>query len=211
MTGPSKWDDEYRDGGGRLWPCDELVRFLGMRGAPGTLGGRVLEVGCGLGNNAWALCEWGYRVAGADWSLPGLRLASNYVGLRLAPAVDNVCRAFSPVCAAAPALPFAAASFDGVVDSMLSQHLDPAARRAFYAEARRVLRTGGWLFVYHLSAFDAALFPRYSDETWPMGAEGLRQAVMHAGFVPQQGHRTKRLTYDDARVAEYVTIVASAA
>ena len=62
------WDQQYRDGQGRYFPNEELVRFLGRTYGPmpdqkGS-GLTAVEIGSGVGGNAWALAKWGFFTYG---------------------------------------------------------------------------------------------------------------------------------------------------
>lgn len=116
---------------------------------------RVLDAGCGSGVYAGLLAERGARVTGIDESAAMLaharrRLAGTGVELRTADL-------------RAP-LPFADASFDGVVSALVLHYLRDWS--APLAELRRVLRPGGWLaFSTHHPAMEVQLFnpERYGE------------------------------------------------
>lgn len=102
-------------------------------------GARVLEVGCGTGVLTRLLARWPrvVTVAGVDPAGPLLNRAR-----RLAAELANV--TFHE--ADGRAVPFDGETFDVVVlDSALSHIPDPDA---VLAEARRVLRPGGWLAIF---------------------------------------------------------------
>jgi ubiquinone/menaquinone biosynthesis C-methylase UbiE len=113
----------------------ELVPFMSFNGL------RVLEVGCGAGYDAVAICAAG----------------ASYTGIDLAP--QNISRTKAHLAlfdlrgeileADAEELPFADGSFDVVYSNGVMHHL-PDMRRAF-AEAHRVLRPGGeaYILVYN--------------------------------------------------------------
>ncbi len=102
------------------------------RGAPPAA--RYLDVGCGAATYTRWLAEQGVEPIGVDYSLPTLRKA----------------RARTPasivLCAAdATRLPFASASFDGVLCFGLLQAVSDSARVA--VELARVLKPGGDLWI----------------------------------------------------------------
>ena len=111
-----------------------LVREV-LDGAPRE----VLDLGCGTGTLAIALAKapGGARVTGIDGDPEILALARRKEGAESVELVEGL----------ADALPFANASFDRVVTSLLLHHLQPEVKRATLAEARRVLRPGGRLHV----------------------------------------------------------------
>lgn len=121
----------------------DAVRFRGLRGAfvnrleqrllmqtiaglpPGAL---VLDLPTGTGRMARRLAQAGYRVVGADISLPMLCEARR----------GSAGNSF--VHSEAESLPFASKSIDAVVCFRLMSHLPPAARGAILREMARVAR-----------------------------------------------------------------------
>jgi SAM-dependent methyltransferase len=129
--------DHYADGTCHWWhlsqPPPELVAALGDGWLPG--GGRVLDIGCGLGTEAGYLASAGWQAAGID--LSGTALARAAAGHPEA--------AF--LCADVRRLPLRPHCFDAAVDRGCFHYL-PAEDRARYAgELRRVLRPGGKLLL----------------------------------------------------------------
>ncbi len=113
---------------------------------------RVLDLACGWGRHLALLRHAGHRVTGVDLSEPLLRRAA---ALMLAGHDDDTEHEpergrDSPLCCATMlALPFAAGTFDVVLNLATSLGLfldDRPARRAL-AEAGRVLRPGGRLLL----------------------------------------------------------------
>jgi ubiquinone/menaquinone biosynthesis C-methylase UbiE len=117
---------------------DHLVRFA--RGAAS-----VLEVGCGTGH----------------WLEVLARVTSSMTGVDASAGMLAQARARMPhaalVHARAEALPFPDASFDRVLCVHALHHFD--GKRAFVAEARRVLRSGGGLTI-------CGLDPHTGHERW---------------------------------------------
>ncbi|HMG74481.1 MAG TPA: methyltransferase domain-containing protein [Pyrinomonadaceae bacterium] len=93
---------------------------------------RALDVGCGTGLSTMALKEIAARVVGIDSSaeMIGLARADSNIEYQLANAEH---------------LPFKECEFDLVT---VSQAIHWLAKARFLQEARRVLRTEGWLIVY---------------------------------------------------------------
>ncbi len=90
---------------------------------------RVLDIGCGTGALAFCLHERGYRVTGVDVSsgmIDRARKKHRNTGVRLV--VGN----------ALEGLPFHDKDFDLVMASYVAHGMGPAARQAFYREARRL-------------------------------------------------------------------------
>jgi SAM-dependent methyltransferase len=129
--------DHYADGTYLWWhlsrPSPELVAALDDGWLPG--GGRVLDVGCGLGTEAGHLAAAGWRAAGIDLSRTALRRAA--AGHRNVPFARADVRA----------LPFASGCFDAAVDRGCFHYLSAADRPRYSGELRRVLRPGGKLLL----------------------------------------------------------------
>ena len=93
---------------------------------------RILDIGCGAGANALELSEYG-SVTASDRSLDALAFVRSR-------GVQRV------VAAAAPNLPFAAASFDIVTAYDIVEHVEDDV--GFVAELARVLVPGGALAIH---------------------------------------------------------------
>jgi SAM-dependent methyltransferase len=110
----------------------------------------ALDVGCGTGLSSNALREIALSVTAVDASAEMVALAPRVKGIRF-------------VVARAEDLPFGEGEFDLVTLSQVFHWLD---REKFLAEAKRVLRTDGWLVVYddYFSAGQMAEDPEF--QTW---------------------------------------------
>jgi len=124
----------------------ELTRFRRMAPA----GGLALDVGCGPGQYARALASRGLRVVGLDLSMGMLRQAQASGTPRLA-------------CADMRRLPLAAGCADGCFACASLLHLPRAQATQALLEFRRVLRTGGALYVGVKEG---------KGEKWSTGREG---------------------------------------
>lgn len=93
---------------------------------------RALDVGCGTGLSTIALREIACGVVGVDSSAEMIALAPKHAGIELQ-------------IADAEHLPFEDRDFDLVT---VSQAIHWFSRPRFLQEARRVMRTAGWLIVY---------------------------------------------------------------
>jgi SAM-dependent methyltransferase len=106
-----------------------------LRGAVDSLGPlagrRILDLGCGKGRFARALCRNGASVVGLDLSAAMLDEATGIERVR----------------ASARRLPFGPASFDGVLAVEVFEHLARPSLDLVCGEIRRVLRPGGKLVI----------------------------------------------------------------
>ena len=93
----------------------------------------VLDLGCGYGNDGWALIEAGARwVAGVDFQE------------KILPRIHNQ-KSLAYLCADARTLPFADKTFDAILTKDSMEHFpDPAH---VLKECRRILRPGGLIFI----------------------------------------------------------------
>ncbi len=109
---------------------DELAQALKNSLDPGS---KVLEVGCGGGHSAAYMARLGFRVTAIDFSTVAIETAKeNY-------------RDVVFVTGDANDLKFEDADFDAVVAIEMIEHLEDP--RKYIAEAARVLRPGGSLFI----------------------------------------------------------------
>lgn len=120
-----------------------IVRRVRERLSPQGPFARALDVGCGTGMSTLALKEIAARVVGLDASAEMVAHAPEGVGVEFC--VGDAAR-----------LPFAAGAFDLLTVCQVFHWLD---RARFMAEARRVLRAGGWMVVY-----DNYFSPRLNED-----------------------------------------------
>lgn len=211
-----QWRKHYSSPKGfRFWPCEELVRWVGERHF-----GSILEAGCGNGGNLWYLACHGQRVVGVDSCQLALEAAERCIirPQRLVHQDINV------RLADVRQLPFGDGEFELLVDCMTSQHLKWAEHEALYREYRRVLKPGGWLWLYHLDGHTKsvlgdwkgasdygrlALFPDVDLFSLPTPMQ-LSNVVEAAGFK-QPTVRGLAREYQDGSVAHYTVLDAEAA
>ena len=134
-------------------PAEAVIRtvsyYLRDRAEQGVTapGMHFLEMGCGAGPNLLWLAQKGITVSGVDVAPTALRLAREtlehhghaaHIGQLLEASVSTV--------------PLADASFDGIVESCVFQHLGRADRDAAFREVARLLKPGGVFVGYMLDA-----------------------------------------------------------
>lgn len=145
--------DHYADGTYRWWhlssPSPELLAALDDGWLPP--GGRVADVGCGLGSEAGHLARAGYQVAGLDLSEVALT--------RAAAGQDRAAFLRADV----RRLPFGRHCLDAALDRGCFHYLPPGGRPGYSGELRRVLRPGGKLLLR--ASLRTAGVPNDIDET----------------------------------------------
>lgn len=142
MSFQQVWEDEIYSQGRHLsqWPYNTVMSFLYHHRPearqPDTV--RVLEVGCGAGNNLWGAARLGYQVTGLD----GSATASEAARQRFQ--ADGLAGEFHVGDFAT--LPFDDASFDLVIDRAALTCVGFTPARQAIAEIQRVLVPTGRFF-----------------------------------------------------------------
>jgi len=118
-----------------------------------------LEMGCGAGPNLLWLAQKGITVSGVDVAPTALRLAretlerhghATQIGQLLEASVSSV--------------PLGDASFDGIIESCVFQHLSRADREAAFREVGRLLKPGGVFVGYMLDAGHTVYRAKHAEE-----------------------------------------------
>jgi SAM-dependent methyltransferase len=126
--------------------ADEVRQFL-------RSGDRVLDWGCGLGQVSWLLARRGLAVTSFD--------IKRFPDHGMVIDGDQIVIGEDPVL-----LPFPSASFDAVLSSGVLEHV--VDEKASLGEIKRVLKPGGFFFVYQLPqryAY-AELINRWRSRRW---------------------------------------------
>jgi ubiquinone/menaquinone biosynthesis C-methylase UbiE len=153
--------------------------FIRLSGLP--RGARIADLGCGSGVFSNVLRQRGYDCTGVDLSPALIRIAKQkYPGIEfLEGDVEH--------------LPFADASFDGVLLAGILHHFEE--RSAFLAEAKRILRPGGKFVAFDPNRMNPAMYlyrdrssPLYSavgvtENERPVLADEIAAAFRNAGFT----------------------------
>ncbi len=167
----SEFDKAYTSGApwdiGRPQPA-----FVALAEA-GRITGKVLDVGCGTGENALFLCQRGLDVLGLDLSSVAVaqaRMKAQALGVVARFVVGNALDLLS-----------LEETFDTVIDSGLLHILSDADRARLVVGLHAVLRPGGYL---HLMAFN-------EHATWP-GPRRLTQAEIRTTF--EQGWEVEAIS-----------------
>ena len=148
-------------------PKDNVVTWQ----TQGLVHGAVLDIGCGLGDNAIYLAKQGFDVTGLDISPTALSTAERRAkdaGVHVTFAVTDSTK-----------LEGFTDAFDTIVDSGMFHCLDDNAKRSYAAAAHRATRPGATLL---LSCFSDA---NPADEDWPRPAvseQTLRDVLGGAGW-----------------------------
>jgi SAM-dependent methyltransferase len=147
-------------------PSESVIGWL----AGGWIHGDILDIGCGLGDNAIYLAKNGYPVTGLDISPTALSTArqrADDAGVEVTFAVADSTK-----------LDGYTDAFDTVIDSGLFHSLDDDGRRNYAAAVHRATRPGATLL---LSCFSDAN-PVGEDWRPAVSANTLREVLGSAGW-----------------------------
>jgi SAM-dependent methyltransferase len=168
----SEFDKAYTSGR-PPWDIGQPQPAFVALAAAGRITGKVLDVGCGTGENALFLCQRGLDVLGLDLSSVAIAEA------RMKAQARGVLARF--VAGSALDLLSLEETFDTVIDSGLLHVLSNADRARLVAGLHAVLRPGGYL---HLLAFN-------EHATWP-GPRRLTQTEIRTTF--EQGWEVEAIS-----------------
>jgi len=168
----SVWENDIYGQGQHLnrYPYDSVVTFV-FRHAPqnkprGDV--RILEVGCGAGNNLWFAAREGFCVAGVDASTSAI----NYARQRFRE--EDLNGEFK--VGDFTELPWLDGLFDMVIDRTALTCCGWSAAQNAVTEIRRVLRQGG---VFHFNPYHERHSSNASGE---LGGDGVRMGINHGSL-----------------------------
>ena len=140
-TNKKVWEDIYMKGNQmNKYPYDDIVTFL-YRNSPKNIDRKnikILEVGCGAGNNLWFAAREGFNVTGIDIS----ESAINYVRKRFEK--DNLQGNF--IVGNFIELPFKDEEFDLIIDRAGLTYLSFDDCKNAMNEINRILKVNGMMY-----------------------------------------------------------------
>lgn len=154
----------------------------------GLIHGEVLDIGCGLGDNAVYLAQQGYSVTGLDISPTALITAERRakdagVDVRFAVADATKLDGYTD-------------AFDTVIDSGMYHCLDDDGKRAYASAVHRATRPGATLL---LAAFSDANLQSQACGAPTVSEETLRTTLRDGGWdITSLMTQTVRLPHNDA-------------
>lgn len=179
------WEEQYKNGQGRFWPNEELVRYLGRTYGPmpqrKAAGLTAVEIGSGVGGNVWALAQWGFFVYGLELSPEAIRLGLEHAKRNGFEHAKEYRQFKAPALIHLPAK-----SANLVLDVQTLQHLDDQAHLGMYAEAHRILAHGGRFFTCHWAGTEEAaekIFPAHPElKKWKQAVFEIPVMLMNLDF-----------------------------
>ncbi|MBU6428734.1 MAG: methyltransferase domain-containing protein [Cyanobacteria bacterium REEB65] len=159
-----RFEASYRQGS-PPWDIGKPQEAIVALAAAGKIRGRVLDSGCGTGENALFLAERGFEVTGIDLSVTAIERAKKK-------ASD---RGVAVVFAVGDALELAerGEQFDTIVDSGVFHVFDDADRQRYVASLAAALAPGGKYY--------AIVFSDEQPGTW--GPRRIRREEVHVSFA----------------------------
>jgi SAM-dependent methyltransferase len=180
-----QWDDQYKNGQGRFWPNEELVRFLGRTYGPmpqkKASGLTAIEIGSGVGGNVWALSQWGFFTYGLELSAEAIKIGMEHAKRNGFEHYKEYRQYKAPGTVHLPAK-----SASLAVDVQTMQHLTDEEHLTMYAEVHRLLAHGGHFFSVHwCGSVEAAetIFPAHPElSQWKQALFEVPVMLMNQDF-----------------------------
>lgn len=202
------WEEHVYAVGKQLnrWPYSEVVSEFHMRRAmwKPQRAPRVLEVGCGAGNNIWFLAKIGFDAWGIDYSPTAIAAARELLGeygLSATLSVGDLKQ-----------LPYESASFDFVLDraaltQVLRRHAEISVK-----EIKRVLAPGGEFLSFDLFGArhpDKLLGEEVEDGSFDFFSSGVFAGVGLTTFYDEESVRSLFSAFRDVRIQRQETYAGS--
>jgi SAM-dependent methyltransferase len=172
------WDASYRDGPAP-WDVGHPQQAVVRLAAAGGFTGRVLDAGCGTGENALHLAARGLPVLGVDVAETAVAAARAKTSERGLSADFEVADAFE--------LASLGRTFDTVLDCGLFHSFDAGERQRYVASVASVAERGATLYVLC-----------FSDQGAGLGPHPVSEGDLRSAFEPSSGWRL--ITIDPDRV-----------
>lgn len=138
------WKNKWH---GRSEPVNAFARTVVRRMGTGR-GRRLLDVGCGNGQDSLYLAKAGFQVTATDFSESGIEILSERAAAHALP-ID------ARLHDTAQKFPFESGYFDVVYAHLALHYFDDSMTRKVFCEMHRLLRKGGVLFVKCKSVDDS--------------------------------------------------------
>lgn len=203
------WEKFYKDRRKALvpvYPAEPVVRFVArrLRAAAGPERSLVLDLGCGGGRHLELLGDFGLTGVGVDFAWPSLLSCRRR-------SVRRARRRFLPLARASyTQLPFHSNRFDGVIAHALLCYGYPSEIEAGVEEVRRVLKPGGWAYLWFRSTEDG----RYGDgrevapDCFRLSGDGTNERNMPVAFFDRRSLNKLVGRFRDAQV-EYSKVISA--
>lgn len=186
------WDDVYGAEQAPPWEIERPQPAIVELADSGALAGRVLDVGCGTGEQALHLAGAGYAVTGVDLSVRAIERAAAKAG-------DDLDVEFlaADLFAYEPAVPF-----DTVLDCLLLHNFDGEMRARYVDHLDRLVAPDGRLFVL---CFSDRADPDIGPATF---APGDLEALFGDGWAVRDVRRVHIESRPDSELGEIPGLLA---
>jgi SAM-dependent methyltransferase len=161
------WDASYQDGRAP-WDIGRPQRAIARLVSEGGFSGRVLDAGCGTGENALLIASLGLQVVGVDVAETALAIAREKGSERGMEVEFTAADAFH--------LDQLGRTFDTVLDCGLFHTFDPDEQPKYVASLTSVTKHDGTLYVLC-----------FSDDGPDTGPHPVRREEFRAAFNPATG------------------------